>query len=431
MLNYTLFATTNTDLHAFWDLSDHDKAISGLFDAWTYGAWGTLSQSATAGTSSSELYDPVRLDTKLTFSDQRALVTYRGGDLISGGLAWTRPVRLGGAQIQRDFALRPDLVTMPVPTLTGSAAVPATIDVFANNVRVFSWQVPSGPFEISDIPVVTGAGTTQLVVHDSLGRDTVTDVPFYASPTLLRGGLYDFSFETGFPRRYYGTLSNAYDDRPALVGTLRYGLTDSLTLETHGEVSSELVNAGVGAVFPLGHVGVVSLAGAASRSDRSGALLAASVELAWGPLALHARSQRVLGGYDRLASVTAPSGDGHLRLHAARDLDQAALSVALPSDPASLTLSFARLGYSDDEYRIFCIAVSRPIFERTSLFVSASKDFSNSGSGGLLYAGLSLPLGPAVSANTTASLHGEQRTAGIDVAKSETAEVGRLAVAGA
>jgi outer membrane usher protein FimD/PapC len=28
---------------------------------------------------------------------------------------WTRPVRLGGIQVQRDFSIRPDLVTLPLP----------------------------------------------------------------------------------------------------------------------------------------------------------------------------------------------------------------------------------------------------------------------------------------------------------------------------
>ena len=63
-------------------------------------------------------------------------MSYRAGDTISGRtLAWTRPIRLGGLQVQRNFALRPDLVTLPLPSYSGSAAVPSTVDVYVNNIK--------------------------------------------------------------------------------------------------------------------------------------------------------------------------------------------------------------------------------------------------------------------------------------------------------
>ena len=40
---------------------------------------------------------------------------------------WTRPVRLGGGQVQRNFGIRPDLITMPLPSLSSSAAVASTV----------------------------------------------------------------------------------------------------------------------------------------------------------------------------------------------------------------------------------------------------------------------------------------------------------------
>ena len=60
---------------------------------------------------------------------------YRAGDFISGFLSWTRPVRLGGAQINSDFSMRPDLITFPVPAVAGSVAVPSTVDVLVNGSR--------------------------------------------------------------------------------------------------------------------------------------------------------------------------------------------------------------------------------------------------------------------------------------------------------
>src|SRR5690606_611725 len=70
-----------------------------------------------------------RLDTSWTYSDPNSMHTFRAGDLITSGLSWTRPTRLGGLQFQKNFDLRPGLITMPVPGFTGSAAVPSTVDV--------------------------------------------------------------------------------------------------------------------------------------------------------------------------------------------------------------------------------------------------------------------------------------------------------------
>jgi outer membrane usher protein len=42
-------------------------------------------------------------------------LTYRAGDTINGGLAWTRPIRIGGLQAQRNFGLRRFVITPPLP----------------------------------------------------------------------------------------------------------------------------------------------------------------------------------------------------------------------------------------------------------------------------------------------------------------------------
>lgn len=73
---------------------------------------------------------------------------------------------------------------MPLPELSGSAAVPSTVDVYVDNAQRASRSVPSGPFSITNLPIITGAGTARLVVRDALGRETVSETPFYASSDL-------------------------------------------------------------------------------------------------------------------------------------------------------------------------------------------------------------------------------------------------------
>ena len=144
-------------------------------------------------TSSDNQAEALRLNTTFAYSDEQSLITYRAGDVMSSGLAWTRPIRMGGAQVQRNFGLRPDLITLPLPAAVGSAALPSTVDVYLNNIKTFSQDVGAGPYRINNLPVVSGSGTARVVLRDSSGRETESSLPFYASPNLLAAGLYDFS----------------------------------------------------------------------------------------------------------------------------------------------------------------------------------------------------------------------------------------------
>src|SRR5690606_34488127 len=106
--------------------------------------------------------------------------------------------------------------------------VPSTVEVFIDNTRRLQQQVPPGPFVITSLPVITGAGDARIVVRDALGRETVSHSSFFASSDLLAPGLWDFSAEAGFARRFYGTQSHSYDNRFMGSATARYGLTDRL-----------------------------------------------------------------------------------------------------------------------------------------------------------------------------------------------------------
>ena len=208
----------------------------------------------------------IRLDSQYSYADPDALRRYTLGDFISAGLSWTRPVRLGGARYDADFALRPDLVTMPLPSFVGSSAVPTTADVLINGTRVYSGQVAPGPFEIPRLPVVSGAGTVAVAVTDALGRQVVTEMPFYAASELLAPGLQTFSLETGKLRRGWGQMNDGYGD-PAGLATWRRGISQYLTVEAHAEGGGDVQMAGAGASLNVANRGVLQLAAAGSRDD--------------------------------------------------------------------------------------------------------------------------------------------------------------------
>lgn len=338
-----------------------------------------------------------RLDTTWTRADPDRLTTLQMGDTISGALAWSRAVRLGGLQFRRNFALRPDLITYPVATLGATAAVPSTVDLYVNNVRQYSGQVPSGPFVLNNAPAITGAGQAVIVVRDVLGRDVATSIPLYVDTRLLRPGFVDYAVEAGFLRERYGADSFAYDRRPAGSGTARYGVNDALTLEGHAETMPGTVVAGGGALVRLGAAGVVNASAAGSAGRGAGGLFSLGYQLRTPRLTFDAQGSRVAGAFTDLA---ARAGAPFPRV-----LYRATLAVPV-ARTGNVALSAIRI---DDPLggtsRIGTVAYTAQISTRASLAVSAYRDFARSRVSGFLLT-LSAMLGTATSGSVSAGTDG-------------------------
>lgn len=205
----------------------------------------------------------VRLDTAYTFADVGSLRRYSIGDYVTGGLSWTRPIRLAGLQVRSDFSMRPDLITFPLPSVTGSAAVPSTVDVLANGNQVLSQSVSAGPFEIQQLPVINGASSISMTVTNALGQQVTVTQPFYASVSLLAPSLQTFSAQAGLVRRQWGVLSNEFG-KPAGLVDYRRGLTRAFTIEGSVEATAGTAMAGGGAVLRVGSFGILNASAAAS-----------------------------------------------------------------------------------------------------------------------------------------------------------------------
>ena len=254
----------NYDVFGEW-VGGHAN-LNGVIDGGLFTRYGvgTSSMIAYGG---SDRARAIRLDTSWTIDRPQNMTVLRFGDSISDAAVDAYPVRFAGIQFSRNFAAQPGFVTMPLPNFTGSAALPSVVDVYVNNVLQQSRQVNAGPFELTHIPVLSGGGNVQLVVRDLLGREVTTEFGYYASSNLLRRGLHDFSYEIGFLRRDYGLLSNSYG-APIIMTTQRFGVSNSLTIEGHAQISSAVQMGGAGLVYDLPRVGLVTASASLSRSKR-------------------------------------------------------------------------------------------------------------------------------------------------------------------
>lgn len=276
------FASTPPPQHTPWGgffnydfLGTHATGatvVNGLFEAGLFNDWGVGTSSfidQNMGHSGSHL---IRLDTAWHHDNPSNMTTLTVGDSITRGGMTGLDVRFGGVQYGTNFSTRPYFVTFPMPALQGQAALPSTVDLYVNGLLKSSQQVPSGPFSVPAIPVVTGPGSATLIVHDALGREQVITTSFYASSSLLKKGLNDYSLSLGKVRDNYALDSNDYGKFTA-EGLYRHGFSAGFTGEVHGEFSPGLDDVSLGGVFATPYTGVVETALAISHSDLGSGVL--------------------------------------------------------------------------------------------------------------------------------------------------------------
>jgi len=288
-------ATVSPGAFLNYNLSTQEVAgvdeSGALLELGVFGSHGVLTNSMVAR-DSLEGNSATRLDTTFTYDMPERLATLKVGDGISAPGAWGNAVRYGGVQFGTNFATQPTLVTMPLLAARGEAVVPSTVDVFINGQRIARENVQPGPFALENLPPITGAGELQVIVTDALGRQQVLAQPYYSGPTLLRGGLNEYSFEAGAIRNDYALESFAYGD-PFAAATFRRGFNDSFTAEVHAEAQLDGPSAlGVDAAWQLGTLGVLTATTAlGADEDDTGWLAGLGIERSSRSMHVFARTQ--------------------------------------------------------------------------------------------------------------------------------------------
>jgi outer membrane usher protein len=347
----------------------------------------------------------VRLDSAYTYANVNTLRRYSLGDFITSGLSWTRPVHFEGAQILSDFSTRPDLITFPLPMISGSAAVPSTVDVLTNGNLVLSQQVDAGPFEVPELPVVSGAGTISMTVTDTLGQQVSVSQPFYASTSLLKPGLQVFAVDAGLVRRFWGSYSNDYG-KMAGTAIYRRGLTRKFTLESNFEETPGAAMGGAGGVFQVGHLGVVNFAAAASSGGgnisgqySAGAQRIGRVFSVGASTILAGRNFRDIAAMNGEA-VARKQLNGNMSLFLKRfgSIGGAYAGLDQDNSPNPLLAGSTTAQHS----KIFSANYSRQ-FHFMSIYATEFRYFGSTGSNGGFQAGIVIPFGKRSSANISGS----------------------------
>lgn len=353
--------------------SGGDRATSTSTEFRFFGPAGVFSNNAVIRQNWSSRHDDsqqgyIRYDSLWKYSDPGSMISYQAGDVVSNALTWSSSVRVGGIRLSRNFSVRPDLVTYPLLNLSGSAAVPSSVDLFINGYKASSTQINGGPYTLTNVPYISGAGEATIVTTDALGRQVSTSVPFYVSNTLLRQGLSDFDFTLGALRNNYG-VKNADYGAGAVSAIYRYGLTNWLTVSTHTEDRQGLTNAGIGSDFGIGTLGTLSLSASTSQGDDRGRQYSAGYSYygnIWGMNYQHIQRSENFANLSSYRSTATLS----------RKSDQATLSLS----PWGKTLGSFSLGYfdiqaqDDSHTRLMNFSWSRSLWRNSSFNISINRD---------------------------------------------------------
>nr|WP_286088938.1 fimbria/pilus outer membrane usher protein [Pseudomonas sp. MWU13-3659] len=343
-----------------------------LFDDWgTFSTTGQWRQSFN-GAQDNSRQGFLRYDTTFRYTDDQRLLTYEAGDLVTGALPWTTSVRVGGLQLSRDFSARPDLVTYPLPAFAGEAAVPTSLDLFINGYKSSTTELQPGPYTLTNVPFINGAGEAVVVTTDALGRQVSTTLPFYVTSSLLAKGLSDFSVAAGSLRRDYAVRDFGYGPGVASA-SLRHGVSDYFTLETHAETAQSMMLGGLGGNLRLGNFGVLNAAMAQSRFEGdTGQQVALGYQYNSRRIGFNYQRVQRHGDYADLSLVDSP----YSRL--SQRSEQATLSLNLDRY-GSLGAGYFDVRAGDGtRTRLINLSWSKPLWGNSSLYLSANREVGDS-----------------------------------------------------
>jgi len=214
----------------------------------------------------------VRLQSSLTYDDRKELRQFVAGDFFASSGDLGSSLNMGGVSFAKVYRIDPYFINYPTIGLTGQVALPSEAKIYLNGMLMKTESFSPGEFELRNITPYGAAGVVDVVLKDSFGREQRLNYPFYFSDSLLlKKGFHEYSYNLGFTREQFGTLSNRYS-KLAFTAFHRYGLSDSLTLGIRAEAKNNLYNLGPQLTFLAGHAGILtlSLAGSTGKSSNTG-----------------------------------------------------------------------------------------------------------------------------------------------------------------
>jgi outer membrane usher protein len=192
-----------------------------------------------------------------------------GGDVqISPDGILAAPALMGVA-LERNFSLlQPSSNIRPTGKRSFRVERRSDVRVVVNGHDVRRLQLPPGEYDLDDLPLASGGNDIQVIIKDEFGNTEILDYSILFNRALMRPGLSEWSLAAGKM-----VQSNAVrkedklsDPGPVVVGSVRTGISETLTTGAALHLSGEEKLGGVSALLQ-NELGLLGLGARASLND--------------------------------------------------------------------------------------------------------------------------------------------------------------------
>ncbi len=313
-----------------------------------------------------------RRATRLVYDIPDDAIRLSAGDLrLQPGGFFVTPPLLGIAIERSDAALRPTRNVRPTGKRSFRVERASEVRVMVNEREVRSLRVGPGEYDLDDLPLASGTNNVRLLIKDEFGTEENVDFSILFNRTLLSPGISEWSVAAGTTTSPTTFEPEYGDGEPILTGSLRSGLSETLTASFGIQTSKQgaLGSAGALTQTPLGLLGL-DAAASVSNDIGLGWLLSAELDLNT------ARFWKALGSIHIGAEIRSEGFATSLE-----DVDAAGASIRVNgslSQPLPAGFSMGVSGYfvispsvSDESFGT-SISLSRLVSPDLSLGVSGS-----------------------------------------------------------
>lgn len=237
------------------------------------GAWTLHSDQNAAFRDSGNTIN--RTQTNLTYDDIPHLARLSIGDIAPAVGTGSTTAKLIGVQWARRFEFDPATSAQPTFNWSGQVRTPSTVDILVDGVRVKTFSVGPGPFDLRELAYFGGLRNVEVVIRDRAGAETRLNVPYYFASELLASGRDSFDVAGGVADSAASTRQWSFS------GQYRRGLTDNVTLGAATEAKASYQSARIDTGIRHEWIGTLLATAAASKSRGDSTRFAATAAHNW------------------------------------------------------------------------------------------------------------------------------------------------------
>ncbi|WP_413196846.1 fimbria/pilus outer membrane usher protein [Pararobbsia alpina] len=148
-------------------------------------------------------------------------------------------VSMVGVTLQTDERMLPDVARGYAPAVRGVASSRSTVRVTQQGHVVFDTVVPAGAFNITELRPVGNRGDLDVALITNGSETRHVRIPAAAMPRMIRENAVRFALSTGY--------ATGLRTHPLIAdGSMRYGVTDRMTVQAGGQRRPGLSAASIG-----------------------------------------------------------------------------------------------------------------------------------------------------------------------------------------